>query len=274
MSKRDRASDRWLIEPGADVDLAGVDPRGTGGAPGDKAETRAASAALRAELDELQAKLMAEQRRSLLVVLQALDAGGKDGTIRSVFEGVNPQGCRVTGFKVPSDEERAHDFLWRIHRELPARGEIGIFNRSHYEDVLVVRVHELVPEDVWRERYRTIVDFERGLHADGTRIVKLFLHISADEQRQRLQERLDDPRKRWKFRRGDLDERKLWDDYQAAYRDALARTSTEHAPWYAIPADRNWYRDWAVLTVLVEALRELDPRYPEPSEDLTGVVVE
>jgi len=273
MSHAADAIDRWRVKPGGEVDLARVDPRATGGAPGDKDATKAASAKLRDELADLQNRLWAEDRRALLVVLQAMDAGGKDGTIRSVFAGVNPQGCSVTSFKVPSEEELDHDFLWRIHHAVPRRGEIGIFNRSHYEDVLVVRVHELVPEDAWKARYAVIRDFESGLAAAGTRIVKLFLHISRDEQAERFRERLADPAKRWKFRKGDLEERARWDDYQAAYRDALAKTSTDDAPWFVIPGDRNWYRDWAVLNVLVETLKDMDPRFPEPEEGLEGLTV-
>jgi len=267
------SADRWRVKPGGRLSLARIAPDGTEGAPGAKKQTKEASAALREELDELQARLYAEHGQALLIVLQAMDAGGKDGTIRSVFAGVNPQGVRVTSFKVPSEEERDHDFLWRIHPRVPGLGEIGIFNRSHYEDVLVVRVHELVPKAVWSERYAHINAFEANLADARTRIVKLFLHISKDEQRLRLQERVDIPEKRWKFNAGDLEERKLWDDYQRAYKDAIAKTSTEHAPWYVIPADRNWYRDWAVLSVLVETLRAMNPRFPPPAEDVSGTVI-
>ena len=203
-----------------------------------------------------------------------MDAGGKDGTIRSVLSGVNPQGCRIQSFGVPSEEELAHDFLWRIHRAAPRQGEVVVFNRSHYEDVLVVRVHELVPEEVWRGRYGQIRDFEDTLSAAGTQVVKCMLHISKEEQADRLRERLEDPTKRWKFRAGDLEERKLWDDYMAAFGDALSETSTSRAPWYVIPADRNWYRDWAVLTLLVETLRAMDPQFPPAEEGLDSLVVE
>jgi PPK2 family polyphosphate:nucleotide phosphotransferase len=266
--------DRWRIAEGRAPDLGAIDPRDPAGAPGDKDQTKAASAELREELIDLQARLFAESRRSLLLVLQAMDAGGKDGTIRSVFSGVNPQGCRVKSFGVPSEEELAHDFLWRVHRPAPQQGEIVVFNRSHYEDVLVVRVHELVPEEVWRGRYEQIRGFERTLSAAGTQIVKCMLHISKEEQAERLRERLEDPTKRWKFRAGDLEERKRWDDYMAAFGDALAETSAEEAPWYVIPADRNWYRNWAVLTLLVETLRAMDPQFPQPEEGLDSVVVE
>lgn len=267
------AFDRWRVREGAAAGLASVDSRSAAGAPGGKEETVAASEALRQELFDLQARLWAERSRALLVVFQALDAGGKDGAIRKVFSGVDPLGTRVAVFKEPSDEERAHDFLWRIHQEVPAAGQIGIFNRSHYEDVLVVRVEGLAPEAVWRPRYRTIREFERGLAEAGTVIVKFFLHISKAEQAERFRERLDDPAKRWKFSHGDLEKRRHWDGYQVALEEAITETSTERAPWYVIPADRKWYRDWAVLDVLVETLRAMDPRYPDP-EDLPDVVID
>jgi len=264
---------RLLVAPKSAVKLKAIDPASTQGAPGDKATTQAASEELNAELSELQARLWAENRRSLLVVLQALDAGGKDGAIRKVFGGVNPQGCRVTSFKAPSEEELAHDFLWRAHQAAPRRGEIGIFNRSHYEDVLIVRVHDLVAKSVWSQRYGLINDFEANLAAAGTTIVKCFLHISKEEQAARFRERLENPERHWKFRAADLEERAYWDDYQGAFEDVLAKTSTATAPWYVIPADHKWYRDWALLSVLVATLRDLDPQYPPPEEGLSGVVV-
>jgi PPK2 family polyphosphate:nucleotide phosphotransferase len=270
MAKSDAA--RWRVEPGSNVHLGKVDTRSTEGAPGDKAATEEVLADLYGELEGLQERLYAEGSRSLLVVLQALDAGGKDGTIKHVFRGLNPAGCRVASFKVPSEEERRHDFLWRVHARTPATGEVVVFNRSHYEDVLVVRVHNLVPEDVWRPRYDFINCFEANLAAAGTRIVKLFLHISKEEQAERFQARLDDPAKRWKFRTGDLEERARWDAYIAAFEEAIGRTSTGAAPWYVIPADRKWYRNWAVSRILVETLQDMDPQYP-PGEDLTGVVI-
>ena len=266
-------ADRWRVAPRTRPDLAAVETRSTAGAPGDKAETASASAELVTELGELQARLWAEHQRSLLVVLQAMDAGGKDGTIRKVFTGVNPQGVRVASFKAPTDAELDHDFLWRIHAQTPGHGQIGVFNRSHYEDVLIARVDELVPKPVWRERFRAIRHFEEQLTAGGTTVVKLFLHIGVDEQAERLQARLDDPTKRWKFAAADLDVRRRWDDYQVAYADALAETSTEEAPWYVIPAGRKWYRDWAVLRVLVETLRGLDPQFPEAEPGLEDLVV-
>jgi PPK2 family polyphosphate:nucleotide phosphotransferase len=266
-------TDRWRIAPGDDLDLATVDTRAKDGAPGDKDATKEASAALRERLSPLQAALYAEGRRSVLVVLQAMDAGGKDGTIRSVFAGVNPQGVRVASFKAPTPGELAHDFLWRVHAQVPARGEITVFNRSHYEDVLVARVHELVPEKVWRRRYDHIRAFEELLHDNGTTVVKFMLHISKEEQRERLQERVDNPAKRWKFNTGDLAERERWEDYQRAFEDAITHTTTEDAPWHVIPADRNWYRDWAVLDVLVETLQELDPQYPPAPEGVEGLKI-
>jgi PPK2 family polyphosphate:nucleotide phosphotransferase len=266
--------DRLLVKPKSSPDLSAIDPASTKGAPGDKKATEAASQQLNDELSDLQQRLWAEGQRSLLVVLQAMDAGGKDGAIRKVFGGVNPQGCRVTSFKAPSEEELAHDFLWRVHRATPARGEIGIFNRSHYEDVLIVRVHDLVPKSVWSKRYAAINSFEANLAAAGTTIVKFFLHISEEEQADRFRKRLENPEKNWKFRTADLAERKHWDAYQEAFEDALKKTSTPVAPWYVIPADHKWYRDWALLSVLVETMRGMDLRYPEPEEDLRGIVVE
>jgi PPK2 family polyphosphate:nucleotide phosphotransferase len=266
--------DHWRIRPGARPDLDDLDTRATAGAPGDKDATRAVLPTQIAELAELQNRLWAEQRRSLLLVLQAMDAGGKDGTIRKVFTGVNPQGVKVTSFKQPSSEELAHDFLWRIHRQAPGRGEIGVFNRSHYEDVLVVRVDELVPKPTWRKRYGQIREFEELLSENGTTVVKVFLHISKDEQKERFQARLDDPSKRWKFSTGDLAVRERWDDYRAAYEDAIGETSTERAPWFVVPADRKWYRDWAVLEILLGTLRRLDPQYPAEAPGLDGLVID
>jgi PPK2 family polyphosphate:nucleotide phosphotransferase len=263
---------RWQVEPGSKVDLGDIDTRSTAGAPGDKEETGEAVEGMLDELAGLQERLYAEGQRSLLVVLQAIDAGGKDGTIKHVFRGLNPAGCRVVSFKVPLEEERSHDFLWRVHAKVPAKGEVVVFNRSHYEDVLVVRVHDLVPEKVWRPRYDRINEFEANLVAAGTRIVKLYLHISKDEQAERFQDRLDDPTKRWKFRTADLEERKRWDDYVGAFEEAISRTSTVDAPWYVVPADRKWYRNWAVSRILVETLKDMDPQYP-PAEDLDGVTI-
>lgn len=266
--------DHWRIPPGKRPDLDDIDTRATLGAPGDKIATRAVLPDQIAELAELQNRLWAEQRRSLLLVLQAMDAGGKDGTIRKVFTGVNPQGVKVTSFKQPSSEELSHDFLWRVHRRVPGRGEIGVFNRSHYEDVLVVRVDDLVPEPTWRRRYGQIREFEELLAENDTTVVKVFLHISKGEQKERFQARLDDPSKRWKFSTGDLAVRARWDDYRSAYEDAIGETSTEDAPWFVVPADRKWYRDWAVLEILLGTLRDLDPRYPAEAPGLDEVVID
>ena len=229
--------------------------------------------ALRDKLIEFQHRLYAQGRQKLLVVLQAMDAGGKDGTIRKVFRGVNPQGVRVTSFKKPTELELAHDFLWRVHKAVPAAGMIGVFNRSHYEDVLVVRVNRLVPESVWRTRYDRINEFETLLAETGTTTLKFYLHISKDEQKQRFEERLDDPAKHWKFDSEDLQKRRQWDAYIDAFEELLEQCTTKHAPWYLIPADRKWYRNLAITRVIVEALRSMNPEFPE-SEDLTGTVVE
>jgi PPK2 family polyphosphate:nucleotide phosphotransferase len=266
--------DRLRVEPKRAANVAKRDPSATPGAPGKKEATEAASEQLRLALEDLQLRLYAEAKQSLLVVFQALDAGGKDGAIKKVFSGVNPQGCRVTSFKAPSDEERAHDFLWRVHHNVPRAGEIGIFNRSHYEDVLIVRVHDLVPKKVWSKRFAAINAFEAELAASGTTIVKFFLHISKAEQADRFRKRIAEPQKNWKFNAADLEERKHWDDYQKAFEDAITKTSTSVAPWYVVPADHKWYRDWAVLNVLVETLRAMDPQYPKPALDLADVVIE
>lgn len=261
-----------LVPPGTLVDLDALDPGSTGGYP-DKHAAREELAGHRERIRDLQTRLYAEHRRALLIVLQAMDTGGKDGTIRSVFEGVNPQGCQVTSFKTPSAEELDHDFLWRYHRHAPARGMIGIFNRSHYEDVLIVRVRSLVEERVWRGRYALINDFERLLAAEGVTVLKFFLHISRDEQRRRLEARLAEPHKRWKFSAGDLAERARWDDYRRAYADAIGACSTAGAPWYVVPADHKWYRNLVVARTIADTLEALDPRYPPPPADLDGIVV-
>jgi PPK2 family polyphosphate:nucleotide phosphotransferase len=202
-----------------------------------------------------------------------MDASGKDGTIRTVFTGLDPQGCRVESFKAPSAAELAHDYLWRIHKVCPARGEIVIFNRSHYEDVVAARIRKLVEKSVWKRRYEHIRSFEKALTDEGTTVVKVFLHVSRDEQRKRLQERLDNPEKRWKFRAGDLDDRRHWDDFQQAYEDAIHETSTTHAPWYVVPADHNWVRNLCVAEILVDVFERLDPRLPEPELDMESLEI-
>jgi PPK2 family polyphosphate:nucleotide phosphotransferase len=265
--------ERLRVEPGTDADL---DRRPTDDKLGlaGKKEAVTLLPLLVARISELQARLAAEAERSVLVVLQGMDASGKDGAIRQVFTGVNPQGVQVTSYKPPTDDELAHDYLWRVHCRLPPRGHIGIGNRSHYEDVIAVRVRKLVPEHVWRRRYRHIREFERMLVDEGTAIVKVFLHIGFDEQRRRLQDRLDEPQKHWKFRRSDLDDRKLWPEYEAAYTEAIHETSTEWAPWYVVPGDRKWARNVAICSLLIKVLEEMDPRYPPPEPDLEGLVVE
>ena len=263
---------RCWLPVDAGTSLLALDADATPGFPGEEASAREQTEVLRTELIELQARLYAESRQRLLVVLQAMDTGGKDGVIRKVFEGVNPTGVRVASFKVPTAPEMARDYLWRAHQQVPANGELVIFNRSHYEDVLVVRVHELVPEVRWRRRYEQIVAFEKLLADEGTTVLKFFLHISKDEQRRRFQDRLDDPEKHWKFSLGDLKERERWDDYMAAYEEAIDRSSSDEAPWYVIPADRKWYRDLVVCRILVAALESLDMAFPQPA-DLRDVVI-
>ena len=265
--------DRYRVKPGMRVDLSTWDTKDRSAFDGDKSAGKAAAKDANRRLEALQELLYAEGKQRVLVVLQAMDTGGKDGVIRHVFEGVNPQGVKVAGFKVPTRRELAHDYLWRVHQKTPGKGEIAIFNRSHYEDVLVVRVHNLVPEAVWSRRYDHINAFERMLADEGTVILKFFLHISKEEQRERLQARLDEPDKRWKFSLGDLEERKLWDDYVAVYEDVLSKTSTEWAPWYVVPADRKWYRNLVIGTVLTEALEGLDMRRPEFEGDPGSIVV-
>lgn len=263
----------WRVAAREKPDLAGIDPGDRPGAPQKRSHLEDRSEALVEKLSELQARLWAERKRSLLLVLQALDAGGKDGTVRKVFTGVNPQGVSVTSFKAPTTEELEHDFLWRIHHHTPRAGEIAVFNRSQYEDVLVARVENLVPEPVWRSRYEAIRGFEQSLSDAGTSVVKVFLHISRDEQAKRFRARLEDPTKRWKFSTGDLAVRERWDDYQVAYTDALGETSTETAPWYVVPADDKKYRNWAVLEILVATLEELDLRFPDPEPGLDSVEI-
>ena len=266
--------DRYRITKGREFRLADWDPDETKSFDGGKVEARAELAELTSKLDDLQEKLYANGRHRVLVVLQGMDTAGKGGTIRRVFEGVNPSGVHVAAFKAPTEPELAHDFLWRIHPQVPGNGEIVIFDRSHYEDVLIVRVRELVPPKRWKARYRQIRDFERMLADEGTTICKFFLHISKDEQQERLQARLDNPHKHWKFRLSDLEERKHWDDYQEAYEAAIRETSARHAPWYVVPADRKWYRDLVVCRTLVKTLEGLDLDYPPSPDDLTDAVVE
>jgi PPK2 family polyphosphate:nucleotide phosphotransferase len=257
------------IAIGMTIHLSDIDPDATPDAPGDKGKTNDASAELAEKLRDLQERLYAEAKQALLVVFQAMDTGGKDGAIKHVFRGVNPVGVHVASFKQPTPIELAHDFLLRVHQRTTAKGEIVIFNRSHYESVLVERVHDLVPEKTWRARYEQINEFEAMLASEGTTILKFFFHISKDEQRERLLARLDHPHKTWKFNPGDIAERKLWDEYMAAYEDALNQTSTHHAPWHVVPANHKWYRNYAVTKTLVATLEAMDPQYP--TQDLSDV---
>ncbi len=269
--KRFRIED-LQVPPGKHAHLARRDPDDTFGFR-DADEAKPVLEKDLKRLAELQERLYAEDRQSLLVVLQGMDTSGKDGTVKHVFSGVNPGGCAVTRFKTPSLEEAEHDFLWRIHHAAPRRGEIMIFNRSHYEDVLIVRVHGLVPAEVWKRRYEQINRFERILTENGTRILKFFLHIDKHEQKRRLQDRLEDKSKRWKFSRTDLKERELWGEYRKAYEDALTKCSTPWAPWHVVPANRKWYRNLVVARTLVETLEEMDPRLPKPVPGLSGIRV-
>ncbi|MGB0036638.1 MAG: polyphosphate kinase 2 family protein [Candidatus Acidiferrales bacterium] len=263
-------SKELMVKPGKKLKLSKYDPEETLGWQKSQ-KTKASLAKALEKIDQLQYLLYAERKRALLIVLQAPDTGGKDGTIRHVMSGVNPQGCRVTSFKVPSAEEAAHDFLWRIHKAVPEYGEIGLFNRSYYEDVLVVRVHSLVPKDVWSRRYDQINLFEKFLHDNNVKILKFFLHISKDEQKKRILERLDDPQKQWKVSEADFAERKFWDDYQAAYEDALVRCSTQEAPWFIIPANKKWFRNLAVSHIIAETLEGMKLKFPPPTMDLRNL---
>ena len=261
-----------LVDPGSKIKLADFDPGSTHGV-----SKAAAADHLVKNLERLavlQYMLYAEARRSLLVVLQGIDAGGKDGTIQHVMSGLNPQGVTVTSFKVPEGAEKRHDYLWRVHNAVPEWGKIGIFNRSHYEDVLVVRVHGLAPKPVWSKRYDEINDFERMLSANGVRIVKFLLYISKDEQAKRFRQRLDDKSKNWKFSPADLKEREYWDQYIDAYQDMLRKCSTKHAPWYVIPSNNKWFRNLAVSQILHETLDSMDLKFPKPSADFSGIKFE
>jgi len=261
------------VKPGTEVDLSSIDARDSGRIRSkDQANERRRLNIGR--LNELQSRLYAENKRSLLVVLQGMDTAGKDGTIRHVMTGVNPQGCRVQPFKSPSSEELDHDFLWRIHRAVPSRGTIGLFNRSHYEDVLIVRVHNLLPKEVWSKRYQQINRFEENLVESGTTILKFFIYISKKEQKERLQARLDNPEKTWKFNPADIEERKKWDDYSKAYEAALTKCSTPWAPWYVIPSDRKWYRNLAVSEIIADELESMDLKIPQPDFDPSDIVIE
>ena len=263
--------ERYRVKPGSRLKLRRHDPDHTGPCKknqGGKARAKAQTKKLTARLGELQERLYAGGHRALLIVLQGMDTSGKDGTIRHVMAGVNPQGCRVATFKAPTQREQAHDFLWRVHREVPPRGFIGIFNRSHYEDVLITRVHGWVTEKMTKRRFDQILDFEQLLADNGTAIIKFFLHISKDEQKARLEERIHNPAKRWKFNEGDLEERKMWDAYMNAFEDVISVTSTAHAPWYIVPANRKWYRNLVVADRVVAALDSMRLKPPSPPDDI------
>jgi PPK2 family polyphosphate:nucleotide phosphotransferase len=262
-----------VVSPETKVKLKDYDPGYTGEYK-QKKEAEKEIKNIHQQMIELQTLLYAESKYSLLIILQAMDTGGKDGTIRHVMGGVDPQGCDVKSFKVPTPEELSHDFLWRAHLVTPSKGKIIIFNRSYYEDVLVVRVHDLVPKEVWSKRYDQINGFEKCLTENNTVILKFFLHISKDEQKKRLEQRLDDPTKRWKFSEADLKEREYWDDYMDVYEDALTKCSTEYAPWHIIPASKKWYRNLVIGEAIVKALKGLNMKYPEPSIDLSKIKIE
>lgn len=259
------------VKPNQKIELAGIDPEDTGKLT--KTEANDMLAQNRERLAALQEVLYAEGKHTLLIVLQAMDAGGKDGTIRSIMSGVNPQGVAVTSFKAPTSLEMAHDFLWRVHQAVPPRGMIGIFNRSHYEDVLIARVKNLVPKKVWQARYEHINNFEQLLLDNGVTLLKFYLHISKDEQKERLQARLDEPDKRWKFNPGDLGERDRWDDYMQAFEAVFEKCSPKAAPWYIVPANKKWYRNVLISETIVKALESLDMKYPEPAEGLDKIVI-
>ncbi len=265
---------RYKILPNTEINLDDWDPNDKSAFEGDKKDGEKALKKLNESLEILQEKLYAEGKHKVLIVFQAMDAGGKDGTIRHVFEGVNPQGVQVASFKKPSSLELAHDYLWRVHQRVPKKGNIVIFNRSHYEDVLVVRVHNLVSPDVWGKRYEHINAFEKMLADEGTTILKFFLRIDLDEQKERFQARLDEPDKNWKFNTGDLAERKLWDDYMKAYEAVLSKTSTDWAPWYIVPANRKWYRNLVVASVITKTLEDLDIQLPSVDFDPKTITIE
>ncbi|MEH1998828.1 MAG: polyphosphate kinase 2 family protein [Nostoc sp.] len=263
---------RYRVHPGQPITLANFDPN-TSEDYKKKKQIEEELEKQRQRLQNLQERLYAEHQRSLLIVLQAMDTGGKDGTIKHVFGGLNPQGCQVWSFKKPSDEESSHDFLWRYHQRAPQRGMVSIFNRSHYEDVLIVRVKQLVPEDIWRDRYQLINEFEHMLTLNNIAVIKFFLHISKDEQKRRLESRLEDPDKHWKFSSNDLKERVLWDDYQAAFEDMINNCSTAHAPWYVIPANNKWYRNLVVARTIADTLEAMNPQFPPAEKGLENIVV-
>jgi PPK2 family polyphosphate:nucleotide phosphotransferase len=269
------ALERYWVKPGAEVDLVKIDGnekvlfKGVG-----KEEIQRQFDELQTELQELQKRLYAQNKHRILVVMQAMDTGGKDGCIKHVFSRIDPQGIHVRSFKTPSEEELSYDFLWRVHSKVPHRGQLVIFNRSHYEDIIAVRVKKIYPDEVWKRRQRHVVEFERMLAEEGTTIVKFFLHISKDEQKRRLEARLADPAKHWKINPEDLVDRARWDDFMRAYEDVMQKTSTEHAPWYVIPADRKWYRNLCVARIMLDTLKKLNMEYPAINWDPKTIKIE
>jgi len=263
----------YMVKPASKAKLFKWEPGDMGDFKGGKEAGLAQLEKLRDKLDGLQELLFAEHKHKVLIVLQAMDTGGKDGAIRRVFNGVDPAGVRVASFKAPTPEELDHDYLWHLYRQTPGKGKMAIFNRSHYEDLLIVRVHNMVPLEVWSKRFEQINDFERTLAENGTAILKFYLHIDLDEQEERLRGRLADPAKRWKFRLADLEERKLWPDYMKAFEDVLSKTSTDYAPWYIVPVNRKWFHDVMISSALVETLDGLKRKYPESEENLDGIEI-
>ncbi|MGH7884274.1 MAG: polyphosphate kinase 2 family protein [Thermodesulfobacteriota bacterium] len=265
--------DRYRVKPGSKVNLKKWDPNDTSAFDLKKQDSDKILLPLNKKLEALQELLYAENQHKILIVLQAMDAGGKDGTIRQVFDGVNPQGVKIKSFIKPTLEELSHDYLWRAHKHTPSNGEMVIFNRSHYEDVLVVRVENLVSKKIWKKRYEHINSFEKMLADEGTTILKFYLNISKDEQKERFQERLDIKEKNWKFSLGDLEVRKKWDEYIKAYEDMFSKTSTEESPWYIIPSNRNWYRNLVIISILIDKLEKLNMKFPKQEEDLSNVII-
>ncbi len=263
-------SKKFIVEPGSSIRLKDFDTK-FAKKHGKKKSSKKKTGKLKEKLHELQYRLFAEHKHSLLIVLQAPDAGGKDGVVRHVIISMNPQGCRVVGFKEPTPEELTHDFLWRIERQVPKPGQVVVFNRSHYEDVLIVRVHNLVLKKVWSKRYEHINEFEQHLIANDTHILKFFLHISKEEQLQRFKKRLNDPTKRWKISEADYTEREYWEKYETAYEDALSKCSTSDAPWFIIPSDQKWFRNLAIAQIIVETMKKLDIEFPEPTVNIEDI---
>lgn len=269
------ALERYWVKPGSKLDLSKIDSREKTLFQGmEKSEFDTQFRVLQDQLQDMQKMLYAQNKHRVLVVMQAMDTGGKDGCIKHVFSHIDPQGIHVRSFKKPSEEELSYDFLWRVHSKVPPRGQLVIFNRSHYEDIIAVRVKKLFPDEVWKRRQRHVVEFERMLAEEGTTIVKIFLHISKEEQKERLEARLQNPVKHWKFNPDDLADRKRWDDFMAAYEDVITKTSTGYAPWFVVPADRKWYRNLCVARIMVDTLAKLDMKLPKVDWDPKGIRIE